>query len=182
MKELLKTYKGVLRFILIFIGSYILLSVFYSLYLNASEGSKYYPDYVTHLVAKQSTELILSFGYNAEVLPNKIKPNMNLFVNGKHVAQIIEGCNAISIIILFCAFVLAFKNTFKKTILFLFVGVVLLFAINLVRIAILAIALYEYPEQKQLLHDVVFPGLIYGMVFFLWMFWVRITSKTEANE
>ena len=108
---------------------------------------------------------------------------MQLFVNGTYLARIVEGCNAISIIVLFIAFVIAFAQSLKKTVLFIFVGSVLIYAVNILRIAILAIALYNYPEQEHWLHGVLFPALIYGMVFLLWLVWVRMLSPiVTTNE
>lgn len=126
--------------------------------------------------------MLNSFGYKAEVLPHASEPTMKLFVEGKFLARIIEGCNAISIIILFIAFIVAFSESFKKTVLFIFAGSVIIYAINVIRIVILAIMLYKFPDHKELLHGVVFPGLIYGMVFVLWMIWVRMLNpKSGAN-
>ncbi len=173
MKALFTKYKTVVRFVVLFLGSYLVLSVLYSIYLQTSVGGNYYPDFVTHLVSRQSSAVISGLGYEAAVVPNEIEPTMKLYVNGKYMARIIEGCNAISIIILFMAFIISFAQRFKRTILFLFAGAVLLYAVNILRIVVLAISLYHFPEHKNILHGVVFPGLIYGMVFLLWMIWVR---------
>lgn len=181
MKALLKKYKSVIRFVMLFLGTYLLLSLFYALYLRISQSSAYPPDPITNLVARQSSELISSFGYSAQVIPHHTEPTMKLFVNGKFLARIIEGCNAISIIILFVSFVIAFAESAKKTILFLFAGSVLIYAVNIIRIGILSVALYELPEYKELLHGVVFPGLIYSMVFILWVFWIRLQG-TKAKK
>lgn len=151
-------------------------------YLNTSFTGNYYPDFITNIVAKQSSELISSFGYEAEVLPHETETSMKLYINQTYLARIVEGCNAISIIILFVAFIISFAENFKKTFLFLFAGVTLIYAVNIVRIAILTIAIYEYPEYTDTLHGVVFPAIIYGMVFLLWMIWVRMLPKTNLEN
>lgn len=182
MKALFHKYRSVVRFVLLFLGSYLILSILYASYLQLSKGGAYAPDFITHLVAKQSSDIISGFGYKAIVIPSATSPIMELYVNSKHVARIIEGCNAISIIILFMAFIVAFYEGIKKTLLFLLAGTVLIYAMNIFRIVILAIALYEYPQHKEILHGIVFPGLIYGMVFFLWMIWVRTLKPQKTNE
>jgi exosortase family protein XrtF len=181
LKALFLKYKAVIRFVILFLGSYLVLSIFYSIYLYASKDGVYHPDFITHLVAKQSSNAISGFNYDAVVVPNDSEPTMRLYVNGKYLARIIEGCNAISIIILFIAFIIAFAEKLKKTILFILGGMALIYAVNILRIVILAIALYEYPEYKELLHAVVFPGLIYGMVFLLWMLWVRKLNPKQSK-
>jgi exosortase family protein XrtF len=165
------------------LGVYILLSFFYNVYLQSSLGGKYYPDFITNLVAKQSSSLISSFGFNAEVMPHPTEISMKLFIDKQFLGRIVEGCNAVSIIILFIAFIIPFTQKFKKTLLFILVGSVLIYVVNIIRIAILAIALYKYPEHQDMLHQIVFPAIIYGMVFLLWMLWVKMLPKTiEANE
>ncbi len=151
-------------------------------YLKNSVDGGYYPDYITNLVAKQSSELISSFGYDAEVLPHKTETSMKLFINNTYLARIVEGCNAVSVIILFIAFIISFAESFKKTFLFILAGTVLIYAVNILRIAILTIAIYEYPENIETLHGVVFPAIIYGMVFLLWMIWVRMLPKTNSGN
>lgn len=181
MKALLRKYKPVIRFVGLFLGTYLLLSLCYYVYLNLSKGSSFPPDPITNLVAKQSSHLISNFGYQAEVIPHDLEPTMKLFVNGKYLARIIEGCNAISIIILFVSFVVAFAESFKKTLIFVLAGSVLVYAVNILRIMILVIALYKFPDYKDVLHGVVFPGLIYGMVFLLWVVWVRSLKPIQSK-
>ena len=181
MKNLFVKYKSVVRFVVLFLGTYLVLTLVYAFYLEQSKGSSYPPDFVTHLVAKQSSNLVNSFGYEAQVVPHEAQPTMKLFVEGKYLARIIEGCNAISIIVLFIAFIIAFAQNFKKTALFILAGAVLIYAVNILRITILAVALYEYPAYENMLHTVIFPGIIYGMVFLLWMLWVRMLSKKPKD-
>ncbi len=182
MKALFKKYKTVIRFVVLFLGTYLVLSVLYSFYLSVSNSNIYPPDFVTNLVAKQSNALINGFGYQAEVIPHETETSMKLIINQLYLAKIVEGCNAISIIILFIAFIISFAEKFKKTFLFIIAGIVLIYSVNVLRISVLAIALYKYPQYSETLHGVVFPAIIYGMVFILWMIWVKIIAKTEVGN
>lgn len=177
MKSLLSKYKLVIRFITVFVLVYAILSVGYKLYLDNSDGSKYYPDYLTQLVGKQTEAVLNTVGYETIVEPHLDEPSLMVFVNQKYTARVIEGCNGISIIILFISFVIAFSDNFKRTFLFILSGSVLIYAVNLIRIVILTIGLYHYPWRREVLHTVIFPLIIYGMVFLLWMFWVNHFSR-----
>lgn len=179
MKKLFKIYRPVLVFIAVFFASYIAMSLLYGAYLKYYAGNSNLTDPITNLVAAQSKKLVETFGYKAEMIPETNAPWMKVIVNDKYIASIIEGCNAVSIMILFVAFILAFAQGFKKTLFFMFAGVALIYAVNLVRICILVIALYEYPEQDDFLHGVVFPGIIYSMVFLLWILWVKSNKKPK---
>lgn len=182
MQALFIKYKSVIKFILTFLLVYITFSVLYKVYLDASDGSKFYPDYVTHLVSKQSKALLNAFGYHAEILPHPDEPSMKVLLGGRYLARIIEGCNSISVVILFMSFIIAFSGKLKTTFFYILFGSVLIYTVNLIRIVLLTIWLYNYPEQKDILHTVVFPGIIYGMVFLLWIFWVNRFSKLKRKD
>ncbi|TYA74872.1 exosortase family protein XrtF [Seonamhaeicola marinus] len=181
MKGLFIKYKAVIKFIFTFLVVYIGLSLLYSWYLDVSDGSKYYPDFITNLVSIQSDWLLELFGYNVEMLPHPNEPSMKVVVNDKYLARIIEGCNSMSVIILFMSFIIAFTGKMKSTITFVALGIVLIYVANLLRIVLLSMGLYHYPEYKHVLHTVVFPAIIYGMVFLLWFVWVNKFSKRSKG-
>ena len=159
-----------------------MLTVGHHLYLSFSDGSKFYPDYMTNLVARQTNTLLNGIGYEASVLPHPDEASMKIIINGKYVDRVIEGCNALSIIILFLSFIIAFSGKFKTTVLYCFAGAIILYAFNLIRIVILSAGLYHYPWRREILHNVIFPMLIYGTVFLLWMFWVNRFSKSLKSN
>lgn len=182
LRELFLKYKSVTRFVLTFLIVYGSLSIIYRFYLRFSDGSQYYPDYMTHVVTLQTQDLLHAFGYNANVIPHPDEPSMKLMVNGHYLARIVEGCNSVSVIILFVSFVVAFSGQLRETIIFILSGSVLIYVVNLFRIVLLSIGLYHYPWRADILHEVVFPGIIYGMVFLLWMFWVNRFSKMKKKN
>lgn len=145
----------------------------YQFYLNSFDSSSLEVDSITQLVSVQTQQTIELFQYNSHLEPHPKQNSNMLFVEGKNVARVVEGCNAISVIILFIAFVIAFKGNWKKTVLFILAGSILIYLLNIVRIALIAIALYHYPQHEHLLHGVVFPLFIYGVVFLLWVIWVN---------
>lgn len=182
MKALFVKYKSVIRFIITFLVVYGALSIMYKLYLDYSENSRYYPDYLTNLVAKQSQSLIETIGYDATIAPHPNEPSMKLIINNKFVARVIEGCNSVSVIILFVSFIIAFAGKWKTTLFYLLVGSVLIYTINLIRIVILSVGLYHYPWRREILHIVIFPLIIYGFVFLLWMFWVNRFANNSIKD
>lgn len=181
LRALFKKYKTVVKFVALFLGVYLLLGILYSLYLTTSKNGVFPPDYITNLVAKQSAAVLDTFGYGSVLTADHLEEGMLLTIENKYSVIIVEGCNSISVIILFVAFVIAFSEKFKKTFLFLFAGSVLIYIVNILRIAILVVALYKFPEYEDILHSVIFPGIIYSMVFILWMVWVRML-KPSADQ
>jgi exosortase family protein XrtF len=174
--------KSVIKFLLIFFGSYLLLAGGYKLYLHLSESGAYFPDYVTYLVATQSENLLQSFGYETFSIPYEKNQSIRLALDNRFVVQVIEGCNGVSVIILFASFVLSFFSGWKKTLLFIFGGSVLIYALNVLRVALITMGIFHYPEYTELLHEILFPLFIYGIVFLLWVIWVRQYKKPKKAE
>lgn len=177
MRRLIQKYAPVIRFIFTFLGSYLLLALLYNLYLQNFQSSTWYPDYLTHLVALQSEAVVDALGYEAWLRSGYPEATMHLLIKENFVARIIEGCNAASVIILFVSFMLAFFGNVRSTVLYTLAGVVIIYVTNILRIALMAIGIYEYPHQAHFLHTIAFPLVIYGTVFLLWVLWIAIYAK-----
>lgn len=184
MKKYLIRYKPFLQFLGKFLLTYLLLTFVYQSYLSQFDTGKFEVDGFTQLVAKQTKDLMLFCNCDADIAPNSKEPAVNLFYNQRHMARIIEGCNGLSVIILFISFVVAFSGKTRATILFVIGGSLLIHFLNVFRIALLSILLYYFPEQEHILHGVLFPLFIYGVVFLLWIIWVNKFSKyaTKNNK
>jgi len=173
LKQLLQHYKPFLLFLGKFIVSYLILSIIYQSYLNRFDASKAEVDLFTEIVADQSATVLSWFDSKSYTMPHLKEPSVKLIYKGKYISRIIEGCNAISVIILFISFVIAFTGKFKNTVLFILFGTILIHILNIGRIALLCVGLYYFPNLEHLLHGVVFPLIIYGIVFLLWIVWVN---------
>ncbi len=134
-------------------------------------------DPITQTVANHSQLLLNSLGYDTKIAQNNEELSVKIMIHGKFIARVIEGCNAMSVIILFVSFIVAFAGSFKNTTLFIIVGSILIYILNVFRISFIAIALYEFPEYESLLHNYVFPASIYGFTFLLWFVWIKKFSK-----
>ena len=176
MNTYLQQYRPFFIFLIKFFGVYIILTVIYQLYLNGFDTRLFEVDGFTRLVATQ-TEIVLDLFYNAVIADHPSQPSIQLSLNGDYLARIVEGCNALSVMILFTAFVVAFKGSVKKTVLFILAGIVVIHILNIFRIALLTMALLHYSKYGHVLHSVVFPLFIYGVVFLLWILWVNNFSS-----
>jgi len=174
--------KAVIRFLLTFFGSYILLALVYELYLKLGQSTVFYPEFITHIVSLQSEQIIAFLGYDTYITESPYNLSMRIAINGDFIVQVVEGCNAVSVIILFLSFILAFKKTWKQTLLYIFAGSVIIYTLNIIRIALLTIGIYHYPQHTEFMHGTLFPTFIYGVVFLLWVIWVRNFKKPETNE
>lgn len=134
------------------------------------------------MVSENTQQVLQFFADNSSIEESDEHPYMKLFYEQKYVARIVEGCNAISVIILFISFVVAFSGKLQTTLLFIFGGSLLIYVLNVLRIAALSALIFYFPKQEPFLHGVLFPLYIYGIVFILWLIWVRKFSRYASKD
>lgn len=175
MKKYFLLYKPFLVFLASFFGCYVLLSLLYHFYLSSFGGNAV--DTVTQIVAQNSAKVISWFFMRIQPEVFAGEPFVRIYFQNKYIVQIVEGCNGVSVVILFISFIVAFSGSLKNTLLFIFGGTLLIYILNVLRIAMLIVLMYYLPEKKHLMHSVLFPAVIYGAVFILWVIWVNKFSK-----
>ena len=157
-----------------------MLTFLYQRYLNGFEKNKI--DAITRMVSKNTEQVLQVFNNGSSIEESDGHPYMKLFYNQKYVARIVEGCNAISVVVLFISFVVAFSGKLKTTLFFIFGGSLLIYVLNVLRIAALSALIFYFPKQEPFLHGVLFPLYIYGVVFMLWLIWVRKFSRYASKD
>ena len=175
MKKYLVQFKPFLIFVSIFFLTYIVLTILYKFYLSGYQSEDL--DTMTVISGNTSEQLLKLFNYDIIIQKNSQNPWQDIILNGKYIARITEGCNAISVMILFVSFVMAFSGSFKKTSLFIILGIISIYILNVTRISLLIVLVYNFPQYTQFLHGTFFPLMIYGYVFILWIFWINRFSK-----
>ncbi|WP_379967088.1 exosortase family protein XrtF [Epilithonimonas sp. UC225_85] len=175
MKDFLPVLKILLRFVVI----YIVFVLLYQLYLNNYENDVVDP--FTRWVANQVGYLQSIFGFPT-VLVDNLKLHSVLFqTSGKYTTRMVEGCNVISVAILFAAFIFAFYKG-AKTFLYVFAGLIILHILNVLRITLLNIILIKYPQYEKIGHDYIFPAIIYGGVIVLWLVWIQFFALKKKEN
>ncbi len=170
-------FKPVLKILLRFVAIYVALILLYQFYLNGQPGL----DGFSKWVGAQVSALQNSLGYPT-VMREDVKFKTSYFiVNGQCPSRMVEGCNALSIMFLFLAFVFAFYRG-KKTFVFAIVGLVILHIMNVLRIAGLNMVYFKGAKYFKIGHDYFFPAIIYGTVVVLWIIWIKFFAlKDEVN-
>ena len=183
LKIIFSQYKPFFTFLVKFLLFYVVFTFVYKLYLNQYDVVNNEVDFFTEVVANQTEKVMGFFVENTKAFPHDFEPSIKIFYNDKYVARVIEGCNAVSVMILFAAFVFAFSTQWKRTSLYIIFGVVLIHILNIIRIALLSFALFYYPDYEEILHGTIFPLFIYGVVFLLWILWVtKFSGYAKRNR
>jgi len=175
--------KTIIVFLVKFFATYFILSGIYSIYLKQTQEKVelFSCSPLTKTVANHVQKLSNILGYNAYVEQSSDELSIKYILNDEYVSRIIEGCNSFSIIILFLSFIIAFTGSLKATVLFGLFGSFLIYVVNLLRIIAISILYHRFPKYQNILHDLVFPSIIYGLTFVLWVTWVKYFSNINKN-
>ena len=179
----MKEFKPLLLFLARFLGTYIILSLVYKLYLDQYLPHNI-PDPFTKFTSDLTASGLNSCGFFSFSNIAENHPWMRLIVDGQVASIVNEGCNAISIMIIFIAFIVAFFTTLKQTILYIFAGLAVLFVMNISRIMLLNYIFRYHNEYGKTAHDYLFPAIIYGTIVVLWIVWIKffVTKKTKKDD
>lgn len=181
--ELLGKYKMLILLVGKFFLTYLILTLLYSWYLNPYITDLKVADPFTGWVSDTVGYIMRGVGFDAENHQIEGETFRRFYLNGFYCSRVNEGCNAISVMIVFVSFVVAFGKKIISTVLYVLLGLVLLHATNLFRISLLNYIFTYYPEYEKVSHDILFPLIIYGMVIILWLIWVKyFLTSTKANE
>lgn len=175
----MKDFKEILFILLRFLGIWLILFVIYQIYLNQYTGNL---DFISKVIANQSAFFLNKTGYVTVMKEFPLYETSVFYINGKVATRMVEGCNAISVMIMFLAFVFAFYKG-KKTFWFVLFGIIILYILNLFRIYVLNIIVIDYNSLTKPAHDYFFPAIIYGGVVVLWLIWInKFVLKSETDK
>ena len=174
----MKDFKEILWVLLRFLGIWLLLFLLYQWYLNQFSGNI---DGFTKIISDQSAFLLNLTGYETITKDFPSHETVQFYINGKVATRMVEGCNAVSVMIMFLAFVFAFYKG-VKTFYFAFAGIVLLYILNLFRIYVLNVIVVDFPALTKSAHDYFFPAIIYGGVVVLWLIWINKFVITDEKN
>ncbi|ALR31888.1 exosortase XrtF [Chryseobacterium sp. IHB B 17019] len=176
---MLKDFKPVLAILLRFIIIYLVLLFAYQFYLNSYQNLGLDP--FSRLIATQVGHIQDSFNYPTQFYDDIKGEQVWFYVKTGYATRMVEGCNAISVMILFVAFVFAFYKG-SKTVLFVLAGLLVLYIMNLFRIVGLNIVMTDYKAYGKISHDFIFPAVIYGTVVVLWLIWIKCFALKNENS
>lgn len=179
MIQLIKENRKALRFLLVFVVTYLSLNTAYGLYINS-----YYPtsDPFTQWVSGQVVWLLRFFDPDIRDFISSDGEYIAIANGRENLIFVYEGCNGLNVFIVYLSFLLAFTGSLRQTIQFIFAGLIGIHVLNLGRITALYGVAFYFPDQLYFFHKYLFTGIIYVIVFVLWYLWVkRVTAKNDSQ-
>jgi exosortase/archaeosortase family protein len=150
------------RFALLFFGGLLTFSV-----VAAAWGLQNRLGPVERALTSAAAQLARWSGANLQVVDGNliVLPHASLLVN--------HECTGVFVIVVLACFVLAYPASWRSKALGLFFGVVLLSAVNVIRIATLARLAEFYPALLEYAHEYVWQGAFLLLVTLYAMSWVE---------
>ncbi|WP_426058745.1 exosortase X [Hymenobacter sp. B1770] len=94
-------------------------------------------------------------------------------MSGKPAVIIGAPCNGLVLYILFAGFVAAFPGPWRRKLWYISAGIALIWCLNVVRVAALAINHHYSQQSVDFNHHYTFTFVVYGFIFGLWMLWAK---------
>jgi exosortase family protein XrtF len=156
--------KKIVLFIAKVLGLYLLWYLVYDLWI--------FPDgkldtWLSEHVAWAASLLLSLFGFPSYA------EGVAVLVNGRPTVLIGNPCNGMVLFGIFTGFIIAFPGLVKRKVVFIVIGLMAIYLVNVLRVVALALNhIYSYGTVS-FNHHYTFTFAVYGCIFLLWMYWVK---------
>lgn len=117
-------------------------------------------------VAEATTALLHFFGINAQLEPfNIIRHD-----NGQAV-RIVWSCTGLKQAYIFMCIIAFYRGSTLHKLWFIPTGLLVVYAFNIMRIAMISAITRNHPDWFDFLHEELFKYLFYAVIFGMWFFW-----------
>ncbi len=174
MKEFIPAF----RFLGVFLGLYLGLNIIYGIWIS-SYGNQ--ADKATWIVTEQTSSLLNLFGEETQTRPKEGAATVSIIKDSRVALGVFEGCNSINVMIVFVAFLFAFRGSWKSMAWFLPLGLALIYLANLVRVVLLYFVAEYWRQYFYYIHKYLFTAAIYLIVFILWWWWIEKVSGVSLK-
>ena len=154
-------------------------SVLYGVYIEAYNER---PDPATRWVSDQTALALQAGGQETRQRVNDQKRNVSLMRDGAVVINVFEGCNGLSVFVVFVAFLFAYSGFTYSMLWFVPLGALIIHLFNIGRITGLYLIAEYRPESFYYFHKYLFTAFIYLIVFGLWAMWVWKVDRSPSTE
>ena len=106
-----------------------------------------------------------------------------IYHNGDRILNIANACNGLELLILYVGFIVCMPSSFKRKLLYIVIGVVLLDVVNILRCVGLIYLREYFHAYFDFAHHYVFKIIVYSSTFILWVIFSRkIQLKNESIQ
>lgn len=178
MDKLLKN--PLLRFLGLGALLYLAWYVFYEFIIRPKTGLD---ALVIDVIVRHSRALLTILGYVLDPAMTREGVANAVAITGSPGVTVGAPCDGMALFGLYTVFVIAYPGKLVHKLWFIPVGIAIIHAVNVVRVAALAVVMDINPNWLAFNHDYTFTLLVYGIVFALWYVWVqRFGPKLKTSK
>lgn len=96
--------------------------------------------------------------------------------------EVANGCNGLTTVGLFIGFVVAYPGDWIRRLVFIPIGILVIYATNVFRVVIMLLAQLYWPAAFDPLHGFGLTTIFYVAVFALWVLWVNYGSRPVESS
>jgi len=103
------------------------------------------------------------------------------YKKSQKVLGIYQACDGLELMVLYAGFIICFSGFWIRKLVFIVLGIIGLFLINILRSGLLGIISLQFPIHFEFAHKYFFNLVVYGFTFLLWMFYIS-SSKLKSTK
>lgn len=154
----------------------ILVAVWEILYNFLLKPSGIPDDQLTTAVQWGAIELLKFFYTDISALGNII------VLNGQKAVSIARQCNGLELIVLYLGFIICLPTNAKRMITYGVVGTIVIYILNIIRTALLAVMYEQSHSMSDFAHHYAFKIIIYAVVFLGWVLYMKKPKKHASAK
>lgn len=106
---------------------------------------------------------------------------VHIWQGDRRLVGLADACNALPLMVLYLGFIAAFPTRWQWRWLWLISGPMVIFLLNVCRIALLATIQWYQPKLQLSLHHWAFNCLIYALIYWSWTKYTQYATTTEQT-
>lgn len=178
MITLLKENRRLIRFLLICLLAYLLWVILYNHWIGPDQRVDFW---LSGIEAKEVVVILKLFGYPLSIfIENSYK--YIFYLDGQRLVGLASSCNGLVLFPLFSCFIFATQGLLKRKIIFVVIGCLLIYHVNILRIIGLVLVKVYSPASLDFNHKYTFTVLVYSFIFYLWYLWINFYSVAKEEK
>jgi len=177
MVHLLKENKKLIRFLLICLMAYLIWVVLYNHWIGPDKRLDFW---LSGIEAKEVIVLLKWLGYPVEQMVYGYKHIF--YLHDQRLVALATSCNGLVLFPLFSCFIFATHGNLKRKIIYVLIGCMLIYHVNILRIMGLLLVKIYRPESLDFNHKYTFTVLVYSFIFYLWYLWINFYAVSKEKN
>lgn len=109
-------------------------------------------------------------------------------LNGTHIrfdsgnaSNVVWSCTPVKQSFIWFCLILTAAGSWLRKIWFIPLGWIVIYGINVLRIAAISLIIEFHPELFNLMHAYIFKYIFYGIIFLMWLWWIERVGQPQLN-